>query len=112
MNAIKTITTKTLVRCHKADELCGLVIAVRDWDLSETIDFINKEFRRKGIFLNENEYKYEDCLTFDNDGERCLVFPFLPHIPLDLDIMVMWRLRIRPYVLAMWIEDYIWNRIR
>lgn len=111
MNAIKTITPKTLVRRHKAKELYGLVMAGCVNNLEETIDFVNKELRSEGIFRTENEYKYEDCLVFEHDGQTCLVFPFLRHIPLDTHKMAFWRLQIRQFVCAMWVEDYIFNCI-
>ncbi len=111
--AIKSITLKSIKRKHKREKtLYGLVILGCINDLEKTIEFMNGEWEEAGIFTTDARYKPEDCLQFEFEGKPALIYPFLEHIPLNLDNFAIWRMNIRPICPAMWVEDFVANYLK
>ena len=96
---------------HKAQELYGLILYDCAESLGQALDFINEKYEEAGVFVCDGRYTEEDCLVFEHDDKTGYVFPFLPHLPLDLDNLAIWRMRVRPFIQAVWVEDFIYNKL-
>ena len=116
MKKIKKLEPDMVKQYSDQRKLCGVVwIGTENIPLKKIIDCINKDYEKHGIFLNQVRYTFENCIVFYNEAykESCLIFPFLPEMPLDIYKLVMWRLALRQKgVGVMWVEDYIANRMR
>ena len=113
---IKKLAPSIVKQYSDQGKLCGVVwICEENIPLPKIIDRINKDYEKHGIFLNGVRYTCKNCIVFDNEAykESCLIFPFLPDMPLDIYNLAMWRLALRQTdVGVMWVEDYVANRMR
>jgi hypothetical protein len=116
MAKIRKLAPSTVKQYSKQDKLGGVVwIGTEGIELQKIIDRINEDYEEHGIFYNDVRYTLDNCIIFDNEtyNESCLVFPFLDEMPLDIHKLAMWRMTLRQMgVGVMWVEDYIYNRMR
>lgn len=103
--SIKAITTEEL-RTMKNKE--GLILQGCGGELTEWVDGINDLLTQAGILLEGS--KFENCMSFENEGITCLVFKF-DDVKLDIGKFAMWRLQTHDNFGGTWLSDYVPNRL-
>ncbi|MBP0972773.1 MAG: hypothetical protein J5851_02570 [Oscillospiraceae bacterium] len=88
----------------------GLVFQGCGGDLQEWVDGVNNLLTEACIL--KNGAKFEQVTEFHMPGITCLLFPF-EDMGEDLDVgkLAMWRLRTYDTFGAMWLSDYVENRL-
>ena len=103
--SITQTTTEQLRRMNNSE---GLVIQGCGGDLQEWVDGINEMLTEAEIL--QNGCKFTDCLSFQNDGLTCILFPFEDK-QLDIGKLAMWRLQTHEMFSGTWLSDYVPNRL-
>lgn len=113
---IRTLALSTIKQYSDQGNLGGIVfMGTEGLRLQQIIDRINEDYEEHGIFRNDVRYTLDNCILFHNEAydESCLIFPFLEEMPLDLNKLAIWRMNLRQMgVGVVWVEDYIFNRMR
>ena len=102
---IKAITTEEL-RTMKNKE--GLILQGCGGELIEWVDGINDMLAQAGILLEGS--KFENCMSFENEGLTCLLFPF-DGVKLNIGKFAIWRLQTQDNFGGTWLSDYVPNRL-
>lgn len=102
---IKAITTEEL-RAMKNKE--GLILQGCGGELTEWVDGINDMLTQAGILLEGS--KFENCMSFENEGLTCLLFPF-DGLKLNIGKFAIWRLQTHDNFGGTWLSDYVPNRL-
>lgn len=87
----------------------GLVLQGCGGSLTEWVDGINDLLTQSGI-LQEGS-KFHDCITFENEGVTCLLFPFSEDTKLDMGKLAIWRLTTYESLGGTWLSDYVPNQL-
>lgn len=103
--SIKAITTGEL-RTMKNKE--GLILQGCGGELTEWVDGINDMLTQAGILLEGS--KFENCMSFENEGLTCLMFPF-DDVKLNIGKFAIWRLQTHDNFGGTWLSDYVPNRL-
>jgi len=86
----------------------GLILQGCGGHLQEWIDGVNDMLTEEGILLEGDTFKHVS--SFQHDGTTNLLFHF-EDVKLDVGKLAMWRLRMRQQFAAMWLSDYLPNRL-
>lgn len=105
---IRKITTEDLRRMKDSE---GLILQGCGGDLREWVDGVNELLTQAGILLGGTRFKPENCMTFDHDGLKCLLFPFTNDVKLQMGGLAMWRLATHGDFGGTWLSDYVPNRL-
>ena len=104
---VKKITiTKLRELSEKTD---GLIIQGCLDGANDIIDYFNNIWTEENILLDGSKFSPEDCFVFVNDGIRCIYFE-IRNKPIDMDRLVVWRLRSRDIFHGIWLSDYVENK--
>lgn len=87
----------------------GLVLQGCGGSLTEWVDGINDLLTQSGILLEGS--KFHDCITFENEGVTCLLFPFSEDTKLDMGKLAIWRLTTYESLGGTWLSDYVPNQL-
>ena len=105
-----------VTKLENAMELCkmegkeGLVFQGCGGDLQEWIDGVNNLLTEAEIL--RNGAKFENITAFEMPNCTCLLFPFEdPGENLNVEKLAMWRLRTYETFGAMWLSDFVENRL-
>lgn len=88
----------------------GLVFQGCGGDLQEWVDGVNNLLTEAGIL--KNGAHFENVTEFQMPNHTCLLFPF-EDVGEDLDVgkLAVWRLRTYETFGAMWLSDFVENRL-
>lgn len=98
--------TKDKLRTMQEKE--GLIIQGCGGNLNEWVDGINDLLTEEKILLDGS--KFENCLSFQNEGITCILFPF-DDVKLDMDKLAIWRLKSHSAFNGTWLTDYVENSL-
>lgn len=104
--SIKTMTVEEIRHLKNSE---GLVLQGCGGSLTEWVDGINDLLTQSGI-LQEGS-KFHDCITFENEGVTCLLFPFSEDTKLDMGKLAIWRLTTYESLGGTWLSDYVPNQL-
>ena len=106
----------SVTKLENAMELCkmegkeGLVFQGCGGDLQEWVDGVNALLTEAEIL--QNGAKFDHITAFEMPNCTCLLFPFEdPGADLDVGKLAMWRLRTYDTFGAMWLSDFVENRL-
>ena len=103
--SIKSVTTEELRRMGGKE---ALILQGCGGDLQEWVDGINEMLTKEKILLEGT--KFQNCLSFEQDGIVCLLFPF-EDVRLNIVKLAMWRLGTHGQFGGTWLSDYVPNRL-
>lgn len=104
--SIKTMTVEEIRHLKNSE---GLVLQGCGGSLTEWVDGINDLLTQSGILLEGS--KFHDCITFENEGVTCLLFPFSEDTKLDMGKLAIWRLTTYESLGGTWLSDYVPNQL-
>ena len=104
--SIKTMTVEGIRHLKNSE---GLVLQGCGGSLTEWVDGINDLLTQSGILLEGS--KFHDCITFENEGVTCLLFPFSEDTKLDMGKLAIWRLTTYESLGGTWLSDYVPNQL-
>lgn len=104
--AIQDITTESLRKMHN-DE--GLILQGCGGEPQEWLDGINQMLTEDGILLDGT--KFEDIQKFQNGDCTCLLFPFNETVKIDMEKLVIWRIKTHEQFGGTWLSDYVPNKL-
>ena len=104
--SIKSMTVEEIRHLKNSE---GLVLQGCGGSLTEWVDGINDLLTQSGILLEGS--KFHDCITFENEGVTCLLFPFSEDTKLDMGKLAIWRLTTYESLGGTWLSDYVPNQL-
>lgn len=104
--SIKNIELKELLNMKDKE---GLVIQGCGGDLRDWQNGINDVLTKAEILLDGT--KFNDCISFKNNGVTCMIYPFDENVKLDIGKLAFWRIGSYSVLGGMWLSDYIDNKL-
>ena len=104
--SIKNIELKELLNMKDKE---GLVIQGCGGDLRDWQNGINDVLTKAEILLDGT--KFNDCISFKNNGVTCMIYPFDENVKLDVGKLAFWRIGSYSVLGGMWLSDYIDNKL-
>ena len=86
----------------------GLILQGCGGEPDEWVNGINELLTDEKILLENT--KFSNCMTFDNEGCTCILFPF-DGAKMDMGRFAVWRIRTHANFGGTWLSDFVDNRL-